>query len=126
MFKLNLSFAQAGQGSVDLTRSSFSHSMRIIPLIITLFRSSAAVPSQNDRLLTRIEHLEQEILTAEARIFKLLKQKRRDTVIRNNEVRESPFADGDFVPTLPSCEANAETDLEQMWRDGCKIAEVDS
>ena len=106
-----------------------SRSMRIISLILTIFRSSAAVPSQNDRLLTRIEHLEQEILAAEARVFKLLKHNGQDTVIRNDKIRESlmtPLADGDFVPTLPSCEANAETDLEQMWRDGCKIAEVDS
>ena len=35
----------------------------------------------------------------------------------------SPKADGDFVPTLPSCEDGNTADLTQMWIDACQIAQ---
>ena len=64
--------------------------------------------------MARLEFLENEIAAKEARIMEL-RRRRKPTM--------SPKADGDFVPTLPSCEDDSTPDLTQMWIDACQIAQ---
>ena len=95
-------------------------------LFFTLLSFISALPKvENESLLLRIEHLENEIQSAETRILKLLKLKGDQArALREKKEKANSFAEGDFIPTLPSCENDAEINLEQMWRDACKIAEV--
>ena len=64
--------------------------------------------------MARLEFLENEIAAKEARIMELR---------RRQKPKMSPKADGDFVPTLPSCENDNTADLTQMWIDACQIAQ---
>ena len=84
-------------------------------MILGLFAGSHAIGRSSDaELLARLDFLENEIAAKEARIMEL-RRRRKPTM--------SPKAEGDFVPTLPSCEDGNEADLTQMWIDACQIAQ---
>ena len=83
-------------------------------MILGLFAGAHAIGRSSDaELLARLDFLENEIAAKEARIMEL-RRRRKPT---------SPKAEGDFVPTLPSCEDGNEADLTQMWIDACQIAQ---
>ena len=84
-------------------------------MIWGLFAGTHAIGRSSDaELLARLDFLENEIAAKEARIMEL-RRRRKPTL--------SPKAEGDFVPTLPSCEDDSEADLTQMWIDACQIAQ---
>merc|ERR1712131_256381 len=92
-----------------------SRDMRFSNLILGLFAGSHAIGRSSEaELMARLEFLENEIAAKEARIMEL-RRRRKPTM--------SPKADGDFVPTLPSCEDDSTPDLTQMWIDACQIAQ---
>ena len=94
--------------------------MHIVLLLLSI------VIADEEKLLKRIEIVEQEILDKERRIRELVGKtaKTAKTAKTNSKNSKVSFADGDFYPTLPSCEADADPNLTQMWTDSCKLAEV--
>ena len=88
--------------------------MTFILSLILIACTQALSPYEHD-VFARLEFLEKEIIAKEARIMELRRRRKPKLSV--------PRADGDFVPTLPSCEEGNQADLTQMWVDACQIAQ---